>query len=87
MHLEFLPGDQLDPDAQFGVPPEQITAELLSLCAEFLRHASPTVHRELRQFLIERGYHPSGLGWFIDALGFTALTRAALDNYPGGASR
>ena len=77
MHLKVLPSDQPDPDVQFGVPPEQITTELLDLCAEFLRQASPTVHTELRQFLTERGYHPSGLGWFIDALGFTSLTRTA----------
>ena len=51
MPLEVLPGDQPDPDAQFSVAPEQITTELLDLCAEFLRQASPTVHSELRQFL------------------------------------
>ena len=73
MPLEVLPGDQPDPDAQFSVAPEQITTELLDLCAEFLRQASPTVHSELRQFLTERGYHPAGFGWFIDALGFTTL--------------
>lgn len=87
MHLEFLPGDQPDPDAQFSVPPAQITGELLQLCAEFLRQASPTVHTELRQFLTENGYHAGGLGWFVDILGFTTLNRTALDNNRGGASR
>ena len=28
---------------------------------------------ELRQFLTENGYRHGGLGWFIDALGFTVL--------------
>jgi len=77
MHLEFQPADAPDPDAQFSVPPEQITAELLELCDEFFRQASPIVHTELRHFLAEHGYHPSGLGWFIDALGFTTLNRTA----------
>ena len=76
MHPDVLPGDQPDPDVQLDVPPEQITTELLDLSAEFLRQA-PTVHTELRQFLTERGYHLGGLGWFIDALGFTSLTRTA----------
>jgi hypothetical protein len=77
MHLEFLPSDAPDPDAQFGVPPEQITTELLELCADFLRQASPIVHTELRQFLTENGHH-GGRGWFLDALGFTTLNRTAL---------
>lgn len=51
---------------------EALTAELLELCEEFFRHASPVVHRELRQFLTDRGCHPStGLGWFLDSLGST----------------
>jgi hypothetical protein len=66
-----LPGDEPGPDAQFSVPPEQITTELLELCTEFLRQASPIVHTELREFLTENGYHNGGLGWFIDALSFT----------------
>lgn len=46
-------------------------AELLELCDEFFRQASPTVHDELRQFLTARGHHPhTGWGWFIDTLGF-----------------
>ncbi|QNJ89926.1 hypothetical protein HZU40_00205 (plasmid) [Mycolicibacterium fluoranthenivorans] len=87
MHLEFVPTDapdRDDPDIQFGVAPEQITTELLELCEQFLRQASPLVHTELRQFLTEQGYHPAALGWFIDALGFTTLHRTAPD---GGASR
>jgi len=54
MHLEFQPADAPDPaypDVQFGVAPEQIITELLELCEEFLRQASPLVHAELRQFL------------------------------------
>jgi hypothetical protein len=88
MHFDLLPSNEPDPDAQFGVPPEQITAELLELCAEFLRQASPIVHTELRQFLTEHGHHHGGLGWFLDALGFTTtLNRTALDNNPSGASQ
>ena len=89
MHLEFQPADAPDPgypDVQFGVAPEQIITELLELCEEFLRQASPLVHAELRQFLTEHGHH-GGLGWFLDAIGFTTLTRAALDKNPGAASR
>lgn len=82
MHLEFAPDDApdpADPDVQFGVAPEQITTELLELCEQFLRQASPIVHAELRQFLTENGYHHGGLGWFLDALGFTTLNSSALD--------
>lgn len=63
-----------DPDAQpVCIPRETITAELLGLCDEFLRHASPAVHTELRQFLSGRGYHPrTGLGWFIDSVSLAA---------------
>jgi hypothetical protein len=61
-----------------NVPAEQITAELLELCEEFLRQASPIVHTELRQFLTAHGYHLGGLGWFLDALGFTCLIHTAL---------
>lgn len=77
MHLEFHPADApdpADPDVQFSVAPEQITTELLELCEEFFRQASPMVHGELDQFLTEHG-HSGGLGWFIDALGFTPLNR------------
>jgi len=42
------------------------------------RHVSPTVRAELRQFLISRGYHPpTGVGWFLDSLGFAALGGSA----------
>jgi hypothetical protein len=77
MHLEFQPADApdpTDPDVEFGVAPEPITNELLELCEEFLRHASPIVHTELRQFLTEHG-HPGGVGWFLDVLGFSTLSR------------
>jgi hypothetical protein len=57
-----------------GTPHEATIAELLLLCDEFFRYASPTVHTELARFLTERGYHPvAGLGAFIDSLGFTTL--------------
>lgn len=78
MHLEFTPADApdpADPDVVFGIPPEQITAELLELCEQFLRQASPTVHTELDEFLTEQHGHAGGLGWFLDALGFTQRTR------------
>jgi non-ribosomal peptide synthetase component E (peptide arylation enzyme) len=39
---------------------------------------------ELRQFLTEHGCH-GGLGWFLDALGFTTFNHTALDNSLGGA--
>lgn len=81
MHREFMPADAPDPDdpdVQFGVAPEQITAELLELCEAFLRQASPIVHAELRQFLTEHG-HRCDLGWFLAVLGFTTLHRTALD--------
>jgi len=75
---------RLDPDPRYepgddamiiGTPREDTTAELLGLCEEFFRcHASPQTHAELREFLTSRGYHPvTGLGGFIDALGFAAL--------------
>lgn len=57
---------------------QQITMELLELCEEFLRRASPIVHAELCRFLTDRG-HRGGLGWFLDALGFTTLHHATLD--------
>jgi hypothetical protein len=75
MHLEFQPADApdpADPDVVFGVATEQITTQLLELCEEFLRQASPIVHTELDQFLTEHGHH-GGIGWFIDALGLTVL--------------
>jgi hypothetical protein len=91
MHHEFLPTDApdpTDPDVQFGVAPEQITTEILELCEQFLRQASPIVHTELREFLAESGYGPGSLGWFLDALGFTTLlNRTAPDNSPGAVSR
>jgi hypothetical protein len=72
MHREFMPADAPDPDVLFGVPPEQITAELLELCEAFLRQAIPIVRAELHQFLTQRG-HRGDLGWFLDVLGFTTL--------------
>jgi len=46
--------------------------ELLTVCEQFLRTASPTVHNELRTFLTAQGYHPvAGLPAFLDALIFT----------------
>jgi hypothetical protein len=86
MHLEFLPSDESDPNAQLSVAPAEITMQLLELCAEFFRRASPIVHVELRQFLTEHGYQPGGLGWFIDTLGFTTLNRTGGANKLGGTS-
>lgn len=67
-----MPADAPDPCAQLSAAPEKVTAELFELCEQFLRQASPIVHSKLRQFLTERGRH-GGLGWFLDALSFTAL--------------
>ena len=56
MHHEFPPTDATDPadpDVQFGAAPEQVTTELLELCEQFLRQASPIVHTELSDFLTE----------------------------------
>ena len=81
MHREFQPADApdpADPDVDFGIAPEQITRGLLELCEQFFRQGSPIVRAELRQFLNENGHH-GGLGWFIDALGFTNLNRTAFD--------
>ena len=53
MHHEFPPTDApdpADPDVQFGAAPEQVTTELLELCEQFLRQASPIVHTELSDF-------------------------------------
>lgn len=44
------------------------------------------VHTELDQFLTEHG-HQGGLGWFIDALGFTTLNRTAQASNVGGPPR
>ena len=85
MHYELTPADAPDPDdpdVVFGVPPEQITTELLGLCEQFFRHAGPAVHAELDQFLTAHA-HPGGIGWFIDALGFATLTRATPDSTVG----
>jgi hypothetical protein len=83
MHLEFRPADAPDPadrDVRFSVPAEQITTELLEICDEFLRRASPIVHTELGQFLTEHG-HRGGLGWFLDALSFLASIRSEGANH------
>ncbi len=54
--------------------------ELLAVCEQFLRTANPTVHNELREFLIEQGYHPiAGLPAFLDALAFTITRPTDLD--------
>ena len=49
-----------------------VLVELLAACEEFLRTVTPAVHRELRDFLTARGYHPTaGLPAFLDQLQFT----------------
>jgi hypothetical protein len=71
----------LEPDdgaVVVGVAREVLTAELLNLCDEFFRHASPAVHTELRRLLTDHGHHQAtGLGWFIDSLGLTTLPVSA----------
>jgi hypothetical protein len=57
-------------------PSTDNTTELLELCEQFFRQAGPIVHAELRQFLTGHG-HYGGLGWFLDALGFSAFNRTA----------
>jgi hypothetical protein len=82
MHREFMPADApdpADPDIEFGFAPKHFIAELLGLCEEFFRQASPLVHSELSQFLTEHG-HLGGLGWFLDNLGFNTLDRSVLDD-------
>jgi hypothetical protein len=91
MHHEFPPTDApypADADVQFGAPPEQVTTELLELCEQFLRQASPIVHTELSDFLTENGYRPGSLGSLLDTLGFTTLlNRTASANSPGAVPR
>lgn len=64
------------------MPSEQFATELLELCEECLRQASRIVHTELREFLTEKGYCASSLGWFLDALGFTALLNRTAPDKP-----
>jgi hypothetical protein len=59
VHDEFQPADAPDPndpDVQYGIAPGQITTELLELCEQFFRYASPMGHCELHQFLTEHGH-------------------------------
>lgn len=72
-----------DPDVQFSVPAEQITLELVEICDEFFRQASPIVHTGLDQFLTENG-HPGGLGWFLDALSLTTPSNSPRRNEQAG---
>jgi hypothetical protein len=46
------------PDAVFTTSSEETAAELLNLCDQFLRSASPQARAELRQFLTEHGHRP-----------------------------
>jgi len=64
---------------RFGAAHNWVPMEVVLAVSEpkFLTHLPPGfdiggVHSELRQFLTERGRH-GGLGWFLDALSFTAL--------------
>jgi hypothetical protein len=85
VHYEFQPADApdpADPDVEYGIPPEQITTELLELCEQFLRQASPLVHTELDEFLTTKHGHHGGLGWFLDALGFTTSTTPPRETTP-----
>lgn len=51
----------------------QQVSELLKLCDEFLRQATPPVHDELSRYLAQRPAAPDRY-LLIDALGFTALS-------------
>ena len=69
----YQPSELPPDDANFGLRPDDITAELLTLSWEFFTHASPATREELRRFLTARGHHPTaGLGAFLDGLQFTA---------------
>jgi hypothetical protein len=72
MHVEFMPADAPDPDGQISAAPAKVTAELFELCDEFLRQGQPNRPQRAAPVPTERGRH-GGLGWFLDALGFTAL--------------
>ena len=57
--------------------------ELVEICDEFFRQASPIVHTGLDQFLTENG-HPGGLGWFLDALSLTTPSNSPRRNEQAG---
>lgn len=87
-HLKDLPADDLPspPPARAALPATQhspggvtvsdYTAatlrELLGICEEFLRTASPVVLAELRAYLACQS-PPADPGWLIDLLGFHNL--------------
>lgn len=77
MHLEPEPSHAPNDETRLAASTDEHTAaELLKLCDEFFRcHASPQVHAELSTFLTARGHHPTtSPDWFIDAVGFAALS-------------
>lgn len=85
--MRFAPDPPTEPDDD-AVPVsrgrEDTIVELLRLCEEFLRGASPCVHAELRRFVTERGYHPiTGEAAFIDACGFASLDPVAVSTHVG----
>jgi hypothetical protein len=47
-------------------------AELLEICDDFLRNASPTVRTEMRRALIMHDTMPDDFNLLVDCLGFTA---------------
>jgi hypothetical protein len=84
-------------DPVWGVDPAPVTVtghaatdliELLELCDEFLRTASPIVRAELKDFLDQQP-SPPPMSWLIDMLGFNALYlqgKLALASNTGGQS-
>jgi hypothetical protein len=65
-----------DPDVQFGVAPEQLTTECSNSARSSSARRAPSSTPSC-EFLIAHAHH-GALGWFLDALGFTTLNRAAL---------
>ena len=89
MHLEFQPADAPDPDdpdVEYGVrqnrSPPSYSNSARSSSARPAHSCTPSCD----EFLTEHGHH-GGLGWFIDVLGFTTLTRTAQASNVGDPSR
>ena len=79
----YEPTEPPPDDADFGPTHDEIITELLTLTHDFFRQASPATREELRQFLTERGHHPTaGLDAFLDRLGFSACPRHNTDIPP-----
>lgn len=72
--LTITPGPQAA--VTFTGPQAASPSELLELCEEFLRSASPAVHAELRAFLTAQPHRPDP-GLLIDLPGFSTLSLQA----------